>query len=269
MVETITRYPKWNGTLSTAPRILPIARDQFLRVYRNTWTMVAIGVFIALAVLLQVTTGIAGMERLTTSLKLLEWGALGVAAVGAGPALLDDARRGALEMYLSRGATRNTYLLGKALGIWSIVVLAVLIPGVVYYASGVISLDINELPPEWKWAWAGIIGHALIWGTIVSGLGLGLSCVMRSSRAASLVLFGVVFGLDVILSGLLTGITRSDTFQLMSPIANLEQQNQWLFPSTGAPYDFPFWWGLIVLGGIAIVGWSLYYLRAPRLKGVE
>lgn len=267
MAEAITRYPKWTGALSGAPRILPIAREEFLRIYRNTWTMVAVGVFVALAVLLQVATRASGLDQLTSSLRLLEWGALGVAAVGAGPALLDDARKGALELYLSRGATRATYLVGKALGVWGIVVLAVLLPGMVYYVSGIFGQD--EIPVEWRWAWAGILGHALIWGTVVAGLGLGLSCVMRSSRAASLVLFGAVFGLDVFISTLLAGITRSDFFQILSPIANLAQQNVWLFPGQEAPFDFAWWWGLIVLGGIALVGWGLFVLRAPRVKGVD
>lgn len=267
VVEAITRYPKWTGALSTAPRVLPIAREEFLRIYRNTWTMVAVGVFVALAVIMQVATRASGLDQLADALRLLEWGALGVAAVGAGPALLDDARKGALELYLSRGATRTTYLLGKALGVWGIVVLAVFLPGIVYYGSGLFGLD--EIPIEWRWAWAGILGHALIWGTVVAGLGLGLSVVMRSSRAASLVLFGAVFGLDVFISTILTGITRNDTFQILSPIANLMQQNAWLFPSLDAPFDFPFWWGLIVLGGIALVGWGLFVLRAPRVKGVD
>lgn len=268
MAETFTRYPKFTGSLSQRPRVLAIARDQFMQIYRNTWTSVVIIVFLALAVLSQFASSRgAGIERVTDALSILQWGALGAAAVGAGPALLEDHRLGALELYLSRGATRTTYLLGKSLGVWSIVVLAVFLPGMAYYLSGIFTTE--DITPAWRWAWAGILGHAVIWGTVVTGLGLGLSCVMRSSRAASLVLFGSVFGLDLLLSTILTGITRSDTFRLLSPLANLEQQDKWLFVGGMAPYDYPFWWGLLVLAGIAIVGWGLVILRAPRTKGVE
>lgn len=267
MAETFTRYPKFTGALTGMPPALSIAREQFLRIYRNTWTTIALAVFLGLAVLAQFTSQLSGMDRIASALNILQWGALGVAAIGAGPAFIDDERSGALELYHARGVSRRSYILGKSLGVWSIVVLAVLVPGLAYYLSGLFTTD--DITTEWQWGWAGVLGRSLIWGTVMTGLGLGLSCALRSSRAASLVLFGGVFGLDIVLSTLLSSLTRSDTFQLLSPLSSLQQQDGWLFVNGEAPFDFPFWWGLLVLAGIAAVGWALVALRAPRVRGVD
>lgn len=269
MAEAIKEYPRWERAYSGAPRFLVIAREELIKIYRNKWTGYAVALFLALAIL-----GFAGnrvgatrLENLVDSLKLIEWAALAVVAIAAGPAILEDRRRDALELYLSRAMRPRDYVLGKGLAIWISAVVVVLLPALAYYVSALVTVD--DLPGSWNWAWLGLIGHAVIWGTVIAGIGLGLSVVLNSSRAATLVLFGAIFGLDVVLSNLLEGITNDARVQVLSPIADLHQQNSWLFLETSAPYDFPWWWGALALAGLAAVGWGLFVWRRPRLKGVE
>lgn len=263
-------YPRWDGTLSTRPRLLTIAREELKKIYRDRWTGYVLAGALVMAALSFATTSLVGRTRLDgllEAIKYVEWGALAVAAIAAGPALLEDKRMGALEMYLSRSVRPWEYFVGKGLAVWLATVVIVFAPMFLYYLSSVFTVE--NLPEGWGWVWLGLLGHALIWGTVISGLGLGLSAVLKSGRAASLVLFGVVFGLDVIISTLLEGISKNPAMQLISPIANLKQQNAWLFVDGKAPYDFPWWWSTLVLVGLIVVGWAVAYWRRPRLRGVE
>lgn len=275
MPEAVTGYPRWERSFSRAPRFLTVAAHEARRAWDDQWGRAAIYLAIGYAVLTIGTLYAAAKSNpathsLTTFLSfldLLRWMSLGVAAVVAGPALLDDARRGALELYLSRALRRRDYLMGKTVAVFGLAFLVVWLPALAYIGGTYVLID--KQPPNWGWATLGSLGYALMWATVVAGLGLGLSCVVRSSRAATLILFGGVAVLDIILTKLLVGITRDTTVEVMSPLGDLQQQVTWLFPGAPAPYHFPFWWGLIALGGLAVAGWSLVWLRAPRLKGVE
>jgi hypothetical protein len=139
-------------------------------------------------------------------------------------------------------------------------------PALIYYLASFVMFP--EQPANWGYAILGAAGYSAIWAIVVSGLGLGVSCLVRSSRAATILLIAGVAGIDIILGALLSAITKSDTPRVFSPMSSLDQQAGWLFQST-LPFTFPFWWGLITLGGLAIIGWSLVWLRHPRLKGVE
>lgn len=269
MPEAIHSYPRWERAFTRTPGFVTIASQELRKIYYDRWTGYALIAFLLLAALnfassQQTRTS---LTQLTDTLKFLDWGALAVAAIAAGPALLEDKRQGALELYLSRAVTRPQYLLGKTLAVWAATFLVVFLPAFLYYMITVFSID--TLPEGWGWVWLGLLGHAAIWATVISGLGLGLSAALRSGRAASLVLFGVVFGLDALLSNALANISNAPEFQLLSPVANLQQQNAWLFQGGVAPYDFPWWWSLLVLAGLAIVGWGLVAWRHPRIRGVE
>ena len=207
------------------------------------------------------------MDSFVEFLGLLRWAGLALAAVAAGPALLEDAQRGALELYLSRAVTRLDYLAGKVLAVFGLAFAAMAGPGLLYWAGTFVVFD--DQPQGWLWAWAGIVGYAFLWSLVVAGIGLGLSCVARSSRAASLILFGGVAGIGILFEVILGVITRDETLQVASPMSNMAQQVVWLFPGTDAPFAYPWWWGLIALVMLLLVGWGLVWWRHPRLKGVE
>src|SRR5690242_4017659 len=67
-----------------------------------------------------------------TFLGLLRWAALGIAAVMVGPALLEDAQRGALELYLSRSLSRRDYVVGKTAAVVLLTLAVVWIPALLY-----------------------------------------------------------------------------------------------------------------------------------------
>lgn len=272
MAEPMQGYPRWKGEIQRYPRVAVIAFEEGRRAWDNQWTRTAITLAYAYAV---VTVGIlysvkndAGVhtkDALVEFLGLLRWAGLGVAAVAAGPALLEDARRGALELYLSRAVTRLDYLAGKVLSVFGLAFASLAGPGLIYWAGAFLVFD--DHPEGWVVAWLGILGYAAIWALVVTGLGLGLSCISRSSRAASLILFGGVAGLDILFGRVLRAIAREDVVLLASPMANMAQQAVWLF-GTDAPHDFTWWWGLLALLGLLLVGWGLVWWKHPRLRGV-
>ena len=229
--------------------------------------LVAAGYGAFAAILLKSNPAAHTMDAFVQFLSLLLWGALGIAAVMAGPALLEDAQRGALELYLSRSLTRRDWLAGKIAAVLALTFATVFVPALIYILATAILL--GDHPANWGWSWAGALGYAAIWSIVVSGLGLGLSCVMRNARAASLVLLGSVAGMVVVLGGLLTQLSQNAHLEWLSPIGALDQQVGWLFPGSKLPYAFPWWYGLAALGVLAAVGWGLVIWRAPRLKGVE
>lgn len=285
MPEGVHGLPRYEGTLRRRPAFLIIAAAEVRRAVDHTWTRFALMLAFAFSIVylgglwtLKQSRG-DSIHTLDNFLYFLTGDSLVLqgliprllplllAAAAAGPALLEDMRRGALELYFSRAVTRADYLLGKCLAVLGLVFVAIAGPSLVYWAGAFLLFDNH--PDNWAWVPLGVLGYAAILAIILAGLGLGLSCVMRSSRAATLVLFGGLASIDVVLANLLEAITRSDALQVLSPFSALEQQSAWLFPGAEAPHTFPYWWGLIFLGGLAVVGWTLVALRHPRLQGVD
>lgn len=271
----VTGYPKWEGQLSRAPRVWAIAFNEARRAYNDQWARAALILAFGWAVItlgqtyaLAQSRGAASVHTMAQFLDFLgwlRWAALGVAAVMAGVALLEDDRKGALELYLSRSVTRWSYLGGKVLAVLGMTFVTVFGPALVYYLASFVVFDAQ--PEGWGYAVLGAAGFAAIWAIVVSGLGLGIGCLLRSTRAASILVFAGIAGADILLGNLLSLITKSDTPQVFSPMSSLDQQGVWLF-GIDPPFEFPWWWGAIMLAGLAVAGWSLVWLRHPRLKGV-
>lgn len=260
-------YPKWQGQLSGAPPVLGIVLQEFKRAARDEWIRAAfiLGFGWAIISLLPLATrGMTSLDPFLTFLGFLRWPALGVAALMAGT-LLDDDKRGALELYLSRSVTRWTYLAGKVLAVLGLTFAVVFGPALVFYGATFFIADTK--PDGWAWAILGASGYALIWALVVTGLGLALGCVVRTARAAGILLFAGVAGIDLILGRLLAGITSNENLRVVSPMADIEQQQVWLFDLDPA-YAFPWWWGLVALGSLVALGWGVFWARHPRLKGV-
>lgn len=275
MPEAVTGYPRWQGELSKSPRFLTVAWHEVRRAFDDQWGRTAIYVAIGYAVLsvgtlyavVKANPSAHNWDSFLQYIGLLRWAALGIAAVMVGPALLEDAQKGALELYLSRALDRRDYLLGKTLAVFALTLVVTWIPALFYWAGSYLVASTH--PANWAWVPLGSLGYSATWAFVIAGLGLGLSCIVRSARAATLLLFGGIAILDIILTNLLVGITKNTAVNIISPLGDLQQQAGWLFPGSTAPYSFPWWWGLIVLGALAVVGWALVALRHPRLKGVE
>lgn len=281
MADGITPYPRWDGDLSHRSRLGTVARNELLLVYRRTWSLFIVGLGFAwgLASIIEfyqlassstthTWTGYLAMQ------DQLLWFALAAAAAIGGPTLLEDQRSGALELYRSRALTTWEYLGGKVAALLLITVSVILVPALVYWGTSYVVYDGH--PDGWAWAPLGSLAYALMWGLMVSGLALGLSAVSRSKSGATLLLLGgfVVLAFVVSPPGIFAGmaplpeLTANEDWTVLSPFAAYEQQVTWLF-GVDAPHTFPYWWGLVYTGALAVVGWALLWVRHPRVRGEE
>lgn len=283
MPEGVNPYPRWEGTLRRGPAAFTIAASEIRRAYNNTWSRTALTVAFAYLVIwlgqlwAQKVGDGANVHTMANFLMFtgyLRWAALAVAATMAGPALLEDSRRGALELYLSRAVTRADYLTGKVLAVIGLTWLTVSGPALLYYGASWMLFE--RMPADWNWVPLTALGYGLLWALVVAGAGLGLSCLARSSRAASILLFGGIAGADIVLATLLSGVTANPELLVLSPFDALSMQLDWLLPEFTrstvpaiAEVTLEWWWGLVTLGVVGGLGWLAVALRHPRLPGVE
>ena len=124
MPEGVRSYPRFDGALRARPAFGVIAMQEARRARLNLWSQYAFILIVAYTVVYLGTLYQASqrsgdlvhtMDNFLGFVNLLPWGALAVASVMTGPALLEDARHGALELYLSRAVTRADYLAGLSL----------------------------------------------------------------------------------------------------------------------------------------------------------
>lgn len=269
--EGVEGYPRWDGYLSTGRTWPVILGQEIRRTWEDLWGRIAITVVIAYALVFIGSLQSAGSTAHSYDTVLLfvgnlRWGALALAAIMAGPALLEDRLQGSLELYLSRAVTRADYLAGKIGATFSLTTVAIVVPAIIYW---VVTLFLfTDHPARWTWFLPAALVYGLIWAGMVTGVGLGLACISRSSRAAALILFGAFAVADVLVANVLEGITRAGAARVISPLAAHGQQVGWLFTAE-LPFAFPFWWGLVELAVLAALGWALVWWKHPRLAGVD
>ncbi len=272
MTEAPRGYTEWVGTPSTSAPIGVIAADELRRVRNNVWTFLAVGAGVAWGVastieLYQIKQAGAATHDLQGFLDMLgqlQWFTLVAAAIIGAPMLLEDARRGALELYLSRPVTRLQHLAGKALALTWLCLMVFLLPILLYAAGAYIFFD--DQPEGWTAAPWVALPYVVLWSVAVCGLALGVSCLARSGRAASLLLIGGAVTLHIIATTLLPNLTESTWPAILSPFNAMQAIQPWLWPSIQAD-DFPAWWGLAEMLALAVVGWGLVARFHPRLRG--
>lgn len=272
MPEGVQGYPKWAGTLRSGPAFPVVIVEEIRRAWLGQWSRNAFYAPLFFAILGLTTTraqtSLAGpdVEDFLLFLSFASYGGLGLALVIGGPALLDDSRKGALDLYLSRAVTRADYLAGKVLAVFLATFGATVAGGLAYWGLTFVLYDTRAA--GWEWIPLGLLGFGAIWALLASSLTLGLAALFRSSAAATLAIGGAFFAFDILVSEILSGITRSETFQVLSPLANAKQIAAWLF-KTDAPYSFPVWWSAIAVTVLVGIGVVLVAWKHPRLKGVE
>jgi ABC-type transport system involved in multi-copper enzyme maturation permease subunit len=251
---------------------MPIVANVYARMFRTLWgqlVLLVIGVVTAFQLAGDADLADTGptMDRFVGFLNNLRWATLGVAAVIGIPALLEDQRRGALELYLGRAVNTGEYLVGKVIAVLSLCILSVFLPALVYVVAAIFMFE--KHPEGWAMALPGALLYATLIGLMVSGIALGIASVSRNTRAATLImLFGFIV-LDLIASNVLTDITADPNFQILSPFAAFQQQSEWIFEGVDSGAEFPQWWGIAVLIGLTVVGWALLGWRHPRVRGAE
>lgn len=273
MPEGVTAYPRWDGALDTGRTFAAIARQEIRRAVNNTWSRLAFMLVFAFTIVYlgqlytlfqQSGNRIHTMDNYLDFLNGLEWAALAIAATMGGPSILEDVRRGAIELYLSRAVTFTDYLLGKTLAILGVTTLAMIGPALLYWMFTFVIF--TDHPKDWGLVPFQAALYGLLWALLVSGIALGLSCALRSSRGATLILLGGFALLDVVISNLLSNITKNPNLQVLSPFSAFNQQSEWIF-GLPPPFKFPVWWGLAGILGLTILGWALMAWRRPRMAG--
>lgn len=275
MPEGVRPYPRWDGPLATGPRVGVVAMDVVQRTFRNLWSQLAL-VFVAAYTIVYLGNlyqnrdagdDVHTMDAFVDFLNNLRWGVLAIAAIIGAPAILDDQRRGALELYFSRAVNSGDYLFGKVLAVFGLCTLALFVPAVLYV---VVSLFFfTQHPPGWPMALPGAFLYSLILAALVSGLALGLSTFSKNGRAMTLILGGAFVMLDLVVSNLLENITRDPKLQILSPFAAFQQQSEWIFQGIESGAEFPLWWGVLEVAALTIVGWILLVWKRPRVRGDE
>ncbi len=274
MPEGVKPYPRWDGPLNTAPLVLVVAGNEIRRAFINFWSRLALVFIAAYTVMylgqlytLQQDSGdsVHTMDNFVDFLNNLRWGVLVIAAVIGGPAILEDVRRGALEIYLSRAVNMTDYLVGKIIALFALTVLGLFLPATIYVLASLFFF--KDHPEGWAGALPGAFVYSLILGAMVSGLALGLSSVSKSSRAATLLLIGGFAILDLVVSNLLAAITDDPNLQILSPFAAFQQQSEWIFRGVDSGAEFPMMWGVLVIVGLTLMGWIFLAWKHPRVRG--
>ena len=129
------------------------------------------------------------------------WALALATVVGAGE-IAEDFRTGALTFYLGRPVTRLDYVLGKSAAV-SVAVLAVsAVPTLVLFAAQALF--------EGSWSWLrdhwrvplAAAGMSLLVCVFASGFVLGISCLVRRRRWATVTVVAVLVGLTVVATAL-------------------------------------------------------------------
>jgi ABC-type transport system involved in multi-copper enzyme maturation permease subunit len=275
MPEGAHPYPRWEGPMRTGSPVGIIAMQEVRRTVLNFWSQMVLLLVLAYTIvylgqLFQSARGGASdihtLKTYVDFLNDLRFGALAVGGLMAGPALLEDVRKGGLELYLSRAVTKWDYLVGKILAVFGIVTATMAVPAILYWLTTIILF--KQHPDHWGLALAGALGYSLLWALFVSGVGLGISSVARSPLGAALLLIIGTVLLELFVVAFLQPITRQKILQLVSPLTALRAQTDWLFKyKSGVGFDYV--WGLLVLGLLILVGWGLVAWKHPRVRGAE
>ena len=272
MPEGVRPYPKWQGTLATATRVPAVAAQEVRRALRGNWALLAFllglvwgAASIAELIQLRRDEAIAhDLDVYLAMLRQLRWFAVALAAAVGGPAILDDLRSGALELYLSRPLSRLGYVAGKAGAVLGLVAAVTVLPAVLYYLASLVFF--RDHPDGWHALQGAGILSGFVWAALVAGLALGLSCTMRSSRAAAILLFAGFVGLHIFAKALLAPITEDLRWRVLSPFYAMRAFESVLFRTDYDP-GFPTWWGVVAVLGLTVLGWSLVAARPPRARG--
>ncbi|MHB1260199.1 MAG: ABC transporter permease [Thermoplasmatota archaeon] len=274
MTEGTAAYQRWPGALSTGSRVFAVAGDEVRRLRTNNWGFLAVGAGLAWGVasaveLYQVRD--AGdphtLEYFLAMLDQLLWFVLAAAAVVGAPSILEDARRGALELYLSRPVTRWEYLAGKALALLGLC-MAIFAGSILIYTVAAYGL-FDEQPKGWTWAPVAGLAYGALWSLLAVGAALGISCMARNGRAAAILLFGGAVVLHVTAANVLPQLTETAWLSIFSPFNAMAGVTPWLWPSAEFSSEFPPWWGLTEVLALAAVGWALVAWRHPRVRGED
>lgn len=274
MTESVRGYQHWDGTLRSGRPIGTIMQAELRRLRTNSWAILTAGGGLAWALASTIQLyqfrdagdAVHDIAGFTAMLDQLRWFILATAAVLGTPALLEDARLGALELYLSRPLTRWDHVLGKALAVL-LVCIGIYGVSIALYTIAAYAL-FDQQPAGWAWAPATGFLYGALWSILAAGAALAVSCLTRNARAAAAGFFGGAVAIHIASADVLPRLTDNEAVSILSPFSAHAAIQPWLFQGIDAG-AFPPWWGLTEILALAVVAWAIVALRHPRLPGVE
>jgi ABC-type transport system involved in multi-copper enzyme maturation permease subunit len=161
-----------------------------------------------------------------------------------------DRRARALPIYLARPLRARDYVLAKGLALAVLLSLASWLPGLILVVfKTALQADLGWLATEW-WLPGSIVAYSGLLIATLSLVTLALSSLSQSPRHASALVFAFL-ALTWAAGEVLTGLTRSDAWRLLSLPADLDQVASGLF-GTPLPQDVP-----VAAAAAALVGFAL------------
>jgi len=176
-----------------------------------------------------------------------------VIVVGAG-LIANDRKFKALPIYFSKPVGFWDYIIGKLLVIGSYGMLITMIPALLLYLMRALLTQNTDFIQSFYWVPFSIVAWPLAALLILGGLTLAVSAFSRGSRAASILLFSIIYVPELLRAIL----SRIPDIGLISIHATLHQLGA-IFFGAKHPYDFSNGWMVIVLLGIC--GLSLLILK--------
>jgi hypothetical protein len=182
----------------------------------------------------------------------------------AADAIALDRRHRALQIYLARPVRGRDYVLARSLAVAVPLALTTWIPGLFLVLLKIaVRADVSWLAPE-PWLPAAILGYGVALTVPLALLTMAVSSLSTSPRQASALLFAVL-AVSGACGQILAGLTRSDSWLLLSINANLDQVGYWIF-GAAPPRDLEPAWSLAALAALAAV--SIVVLR-QRIRPLE
>lgn len=232
--------------LPIGSRFLVIMQAEFLRLWKGRWNrrLILLGV-LPLAITASVLVGKGVVEREVGELPI-ELDLLGkmlevelaltilLAAVAGSGVLADDRQSGAFALYLSRPLTPARYLLGKGLGLASLLSLTYLAPALAL----MLVTPLVALPRSlggWALDLAGAAAGAALLVVVVTVLIMALSALGRRSRYVGIAWFAIYFLSELSGKGL-AEVTDQEGWRLMGLQELAARSLRWfLAPADSSP----------------------------------
>ncbi|MCB9881219.1 MAG: ABC transporter permease subunit [Planctomycetes bacterium] len=164
-------YRRGRGPLRAGPRFLPVYRDCLAYAWRNRWMKFlfflcfapALSAIVILSQVYQDVQDAGGtsfaaailLDRMQQLMQLenysrffeFTWLFVMLLATGAGAGLIsEDRKANALEIYFSRAMNRSDYLLGKALGMVTVIWIGAALPWILFWI-----FDVGLSPATDRW----------------------------------------------------------------------------------------------------------------------
>jgi len=178
-----------------------------------------------------------------------------------------DRRARALQIYLSRPVRVRDYLLGRSLAVVIPLSLATWVPGLfLVLLKSALKADVSWMGNQ-AWLPLAILGYSVALIVPLTLLTLALSSLSRSPRHASALLFAFL-ALTGASGQVLTALTRSPHWQLLSLNADLDRVASWMFNQPpGRDVSLP--GAIAALVGIALLSAAVLWRQIRPLEVIS